>query len=57
VLEGEIDDVLEQYAPIVKSIAKNAFSSSAAIDYADLCQIGALAVLKAIKKYDPPGRS
>lgn len=46
------EEILNQYAPLVKRIAKSACCSSAAIDIADLCQIGEMAVLRAIKVYD-----
>jgi RNA polymerase sigma factor (sigma-70 family) len=45
--------VLEQYHPLVKHIAKQACYSSHALDINDLYQIGDIAVLRAIKAYDP----
>ncbi len=51
----EVVALLEEYGYIVRRIAKSAHYSSAAIDLADLYQVGEIAVLKAIKSYDPGG--
>jgi RNA polymerase sigma factor (sigma-70 family) len=51
--EQEVVEILNQYSSLVDRIAKNTFKSSPAIDYADLCQVGELAVLRAVKTYDP----
>lgn len=51
-----MDDVaalLDEYAPIVNRIARSACFSSSAIDYSDLCQVGDLAVIRAVEAYDP----
>lgn len=45
--------VLEEYSGLVRSIASSAITSSSAIGFADLCQIGDYAVLKAVKTFDP----
>lgn len=47
------DDILNEYASLVRHIARSACYSSTAIDFADLCQVGEMAVLRAIKSYDP----
>ena len=49
----DIESVLNEYAPLVRKIARSACYSSAAIDMADLYQVGEIAVLRAIKAYDP----
>lgn len=46
-------DVLQEYIPIIRQIARSTCYSSSAIDMADLCQVGEIAVLKAVKAYDP----
>ena len=51
--EGEAIELLNEYGPLVKRIARSACYSSASIDFADLCQVGEVAVLRAIKVYDP----
>lgn len=48
-----VAQVLEQYHPFVRYIAKRACHSSAVLDMADLCQVGDMAVLRAVKAYDP----
>ena len=49
----DINALLDEYTPIVRRIARSACYCSAAIDMADLYQIGEIAVLRAIKAYDP----
>lgn len=49
----DVNQVLNTYAPIIRRIAKSACYSSAAIDIADLYQVGEIAVLRAIKSYNP----
>lgn len=49
----DIEAILNEYAPLVRKIARSACYSSAAIDIVDLCQVGEIAVLRAIKSYDP----
>src|SRR5690606_23814772 len=51
--EQDTEEILNTYAPLVRRIAKSACYSSAAIDLTDLCQVGEIAVLRAIKAYDP----
>lgn len=51
--DSEAVELLNEYSSVVKRIARSACYSSASIDFADLCQIGDIAVLKAIKMYDP----
>jgi len=51
--DTEVYEILSQYHGLVESIARSAFYSSASIEFADLCQIGDVAVLRAIKTYDP----
>jgi RNA polymerase sigma factor (sigma-70 family) len=46
-------DILDQYRGFVKRIAATAVKSSAAIDSEDLYQVGEMAVLRAVKSYDP----
>lgn len=53
VMQEDINEILDEYAPLVRKIARSACYSSAAIDVADLCQVGEIAVLSAIKAYDP----
>lgn len=57
VSEENVEHILNEYAPIVKRIAKTAYCSSSVVDITDLYQIGELAVLKAIKSYDPSSGS
>jgi len=45
--------ILNEYNYIVKRLARSACYSSASIDFSDLCQVGEIAVLQAIKSYDP----
>lgn len=49
----EINSLLDEYVPIVRRIARSAYFCSSAIDIADLYQVGEIAVLRAIKAYDP----
>ena len=49
----DVNEILDEYAPLVRRIARSACHSSATIDLADLCQVGEIAVLRAIKAYDP----
>lgn len=49
--------ILDQYHPLVRYIAKRACHSSSAIDINDLYQVGDMAVLRAIKAYDPSSGS
>lgn len=51
--DSDAIELLNEYGPIVRKIARSACYSSASIDFADLCQVGDIAVLKAIKIYDP----
>jgi len=48
-----ITQILNQYHPLVRHIAKRACFSSSTIDIQDLYQVGDMAVLRAIKAYDP----
>lgn len=48
-----VDEILDQYHSLVKYIAKKAHYSSNTIDFDDLCQVGNIAVLRAVKAYDP----
>ncbi len=49
----DYEEILNEYGPLVRRIARSACYSSAAIDLADLYQVGDIAVLRAIKAYDP----
>jgi RNA polymerase sigma factor (sigma-70 family) len=51
--EEEVIDLLNEYNPLIRSVAHSACYSSASIDFADLCQVGDMAVLRAIKSYNP----
>lgn len=51
--ESEALALLQEYSPLVRRIARSACYSSASIDFADLCQVGDVAVLRAIKSYNP----
>jgi len=51
--DQEIIDLLNEYSPIVRRIARSACYSSATIDLNDLHQIGDIAVIQAVKSYDP----
>jgi len=51
--EQDVIDLLDRYSPVVKHIARSACYSSDAIDINDLCQVGNIAVLQAIRSYDP----
>lgn len=45
--------ILNQYHPLVRHIASKAFHSSSTLDIEDLYQVGDMAVLRAVKAYDP----
>lgn len=51
--DDTIARLLDQYHPLVRHIAKRACYSSSTIDLNDLHQVGNMAVLRAIKAYDP----
>lgn len=51
--EEEIVQILDDYRPIVRRIAHSAITSSAAVDVADFYQVGEIAVLQAVRAYDP----
>jgi RNA polymerase sigma factor (sigma-70 family) len=51
--DAEAIELLNEYGPIVRRIARSACYSSATIDFADLCQVGDFAVLRAVKSYNP----
>lgn len=51
--DQETIDLLNQYSNVVRHVARSAYYSSAAIDLNDLYQVGELAVLQAVKSYDP----
>lgn len=56
--DDAVAQVLDQYHPLVRYIAKRACHSSSALDINDLYQVGDMAVLRAVKAYDPSsGRS
>lgn len=55
--DDEAEEILKEYQDIVISIARSAYYSSSAIDFFDLCQIGNLAVLTAVRSYDPAAGS
>lgn len=48
-----LSQILDQYHSLVKHIANTACYSSASIDINDLYQVGDMAVLRAVKAYDP----
>lgn len=52
-----IANILDQYHPLVRHIAKRACHSSATLDIQDLCQVGDMAVLRAVQAYDPSSGS
>jgi RNA polymerase sigma-B factor len=45
------DELVEQYLPLVKRLAKRYSYTSEPLD--DLCQVGAMALLRALDRYDP----
>lgn len=45
--------VLDEYKSLIQRIAKSAYTSSPTIEYTDLCQVGELAAINAIRLYDP----
>jgi RNA polymerase sigma factor (sigma-70 family) len=47
------ETILDNYGPLIKKIARSACFSSATIDILDLIQVGEIAALRAVKKYDP----
>lgn len=47
------DKLLEEYIPLIKHIAKNTCCSSSSLDIDDLCQVGKMALLNAVRVYDP----
>jgi RNA polymerase sigma factor (sigma-70 family) len=51
--DDSISQILDQYHPLVMHIAKRACCSSSTLDINDLCQVGDMAVLRAVKSYDP----
>jgi RNA polymerase sigma factor (sigma-70 family) len=51
--DDAVAQVLDQYHPLVRYIAKRAFHSSSTLDINDLYQVGDMAVLRAVKAYDP----
>lgn len=51
--EEELLRTLEEYKGFVRKIAYTAVTSSPAIDVEDLCQVGELAILRAVRSYDP----
>jgi len=51
--DAEAIELLNEYGPIVRKIARSACFSSSSIDFTDLCQVGDIAVLNAVKMYDP----
>jgi len=53
--ENDIESILAEYKSIVYSISLSAYYSSATIELADLRQVGNVAVLQAIKSYNPSG--
>lgn len=55
--DDAVAQILEQYHPFVRYIAKRAFHSSSALDINDLYQVGDMAVLRAVKAYDPSSGS
>lgn len=56
--DDAVAQILDQYHPLVRYIAKRACHSSSALDINDLYQVGDMAVLRAVKAYDPSsGRS
>lgn len=51
--EMDVIEILNEYSSIVKNIARSAYYSSSTLDLNDLKQVGEIAVLQAIKSYDP----
>lgn len=51
--DSEAIELLSEYSSIVRKIARSACFSSSSIDFNDLCQVGDIAVLHAVKTYDP----
>lgn len=48
-----VAEILGQYHSLVCSIAKGAYRSSSTLDLQDLYQVGDMAVLRAVRAYDP----
>jgi RNA polymerase sigma factor (sigma-70 family) len=44
---------INDFEPLIKSMARNVYLSSMVLDWSDLCQVGRMAAIKAIKAYDP----
>lgn len=51
--EEELLRTLDEYRSFVRKIAYTAITSSPSIDVEDLCQVGDLAILRAVRSYDP----
>lgn len=51
--DDSVTQILDQYHLLVRHIAKRAHHSSSCLDINDLYQVGDMAVLRAIKAYDP----
>lgn len=55
--DDAIIQILDQYHGLVRYITKRAYHSSSVLDENDLCQVGDMAVLRAVKAYDPSSGS
>lgn len=55
--DAEAEEVLRQYHHLVMHLAGKACHSSSSIDINDLYQVGDMAVLRAVKSYDPSSGS
>lgn len=53
VSDDAVTQILDQYHALVRHIARRACFSSAAIDIEDLYQVGDMAVLRAVRAYEP----
>jgi len=51
--DEELLRTLEEYTGFIRKVAYTAVTSSPAINVDDLCQVGQLAVLRAVRSYDP----
>jgi len=51
--DEELLRTIEEYAGFIRKVAYTAITSSPTINVDDLCQIGNLAVLRAMRSYDP----
>lgn len=49
----DISEIIKEYEPIIRKIAQSTCYSSRAIDINDLLQVGKIAVLRAIRSYNP----